>query len=200
MVYCLYRADSVALVGYTGKTGERSALPSPSISYHARQTSNQGENDDHKKRQEHLAISVDKRRQQFQHQQEQNNAHVPELLNRIEWRKQHLDQQHQLDQQKRTTQGRAICDAMGTALSEALNAAEAYGIARLGTTPPLSPINYVKAPTSTTHHQEEDLDPEDPDPWMEERGHYLLIGRIKRAEYLQDLRFAKALGKEVSNN
>jgi hypothetical protein len=200
MIFCLYSADSVSLVDHTGKIGDRAALPSPSVSYHERQTSNQGKNDDHKKRQERLAILVGKRRQQFQYQQEQNNAQIPELLGRIQWRKQRLDQQHRLDQQKRTTQGRAICNAMGTALSEAVNAAEAYDVARIRTTPPLSPIKYAKALTSITHQQEEDLDPEDPDPWMEERGHCLLIGRIKRAEYLQDLRFAKALGKEVSSD
>lgn len=89
---------------------------------------------------------------------------------------------------------------METALSEAVYAAEAYGIGRLRTTPPSSPIKYCKEPIIITQQQEENLDPENPDPWMEEERHYLLLGRIKRAKYLQDLRVAKDMGKNVSDN
>ncbi|KAI8343408.1 hypothetical protein BC941DRAFT_411286 [Chlamydoabsidia padenii] len=147
-----------------------------------------------KQRQQRLNTLVDKRRQHFLRQQQTDNAQVPQLLDRIQKLKQQLDEH---GRRQRTTRDKSGGKKMGLAMLKAIEAAASFGITTNQHTPPCHPttLDARENPmTATQPDKPNDLDPEDPDPWTEECRHYLLLGRLKRAEYIYEKRMAKAQG------
>ncbi|KAI8078825.1 uncharacterized protein BX664DRAFT_389194 [Halteromyces radiatus] len=144
-------------------------------------------------RQKIKARRINERRQQFQQQKQKDDATLSERRQWILDQQQHDKEQHHKERHQHWQQDGLEREQRGHALTAAIVAAEKCHLPTLTTTSSIIyQHNTIKPPPL---HHECDLDPNDPDPWPEEKQHYLYMGRIIRMESLMEKR--KAMDKGI---